>query len=269
MKLLNVNVKFSGRYGLSNRIRSMAGHFALSKCLGGNFTYEWSIDPSCPDFFSNLFSSSLALENANFIKNTNSDTLFITYDSKPTNCGSHLSDIFNAYLDIGISIDCLSKYNQEFYKDLRPIHGILNQVIDLRLDSIGSLLGVHVRRTDMIDHCISKGIEPPNDNDIFNAIDAYLYKNPDTMIFLAVDNPQSESLFQKKYPEKIIFQRKNWDLSKSVTSNDSLIQDRMSSLREAIIDLYALSKCDFIIGTKHSSFSTFAAEWGKKKYIRT
>jgi len=268
MSHLNVHVRFSGRYGLSNRIRSMAAHFALSKCLGGNFTYEWFIDPSCPDYFSNLLISSLVLENINFKECTNSDTLYIAHDSKPTNCGSHLSDIFNAYKDLGINMDCLSSYNQEFYKDLYPIHRILNQVIDLRLDTVVSLLGVHVRRTDMIHHCLSRGVKPPNENDMFHAIDAYLNKKPDTMIFLAADNPQSESLYQKKYPDKIIVQHKDWDPSKSDTSNDSLIQDRMSSLSEAVIDLYALSKCDFIIGTKHSSFSTFAAEWGKKKYIR-
>jgi len=246
----------------------MAGHFALSKSQGGNFTYEWFSDPSCPDIFSSLFISSLVYESNASQRASNKDTLFITHNSRPTNCGSHLDDIFKAYICLGIKLNDLSRYNDEFYSHLFPNQRILNQVRDLQLNSISSLLGVHIRRTDMIDHCLFKGLEPPCDDDILFAIDSYLQKKPDSMIFLSADNPESEHLIQTKFFQKVIIQKKDWNLSKSDTSKSVLIQDRMSSLEEAVIDLYALSICTFIIGTKHSSFSTFAAKWGKKEYIR-
>jgi hypothetical protein len=61
---------------------------------------------------------------------------------------------------------------------------------------------------------------------------------------------------------------KNWHdegLSKLSASQQQL---RMSSLNESMVDLLCLANCKFIIGTKHSSFSTFAVKLGESKLVR-
>jgi hypothetical protein len=40
-------MKIAGGYGLSNRIRSMAGHYALAKMKGYEIFYEWKERLSC------------------------------------------------------------------------------------------------------------------------------------------------------------------------------------------------------------------------------
>jgi hypothetical protein len=119
----------------------------------------------------------------------------------------------------------------------------------------------------MINHCIKRGLDLPSDTELHKQVDFYLQSNPSTQIFLSSDNPTSEGDFKKRYPEHVFTLDKSWMSEKSKEASDTYIQARLSSLEESVADLYALSKCKYIIGTKHSSFSSFGATWGAKKHI--
>lgn len=264
----NLHIIFSGRYGLSNRVRSMAGHYALASVKGLSFSYEWIKDPSCPGNFSDLFNCRLVDNSERSAVTKLPDDLWVTYKTQPTHCGSHPSSIEKEYnLDKDESIR-FNEIIKEFYENLVPVESIKKSVNSLFLNKKDKILGVHLRRTDMIDHCIKMGIEPPSDAELHKQINHYFASNPKSLIILSADNPDSEFDFMEKYKNKVLVLRKNWDISKTEAAGKSNIQERLSSLEEAVADLYALSKCSYIIGTKHSSFSTFAAIWGAINYIR-
>lgn len=263
-----LHVCFEGRYGLSNRIRSMAGHYAIAKLLNLKFSFEWHAESSCPGIFSDVMHSKLIGDQSPVLHHLHKGNLIINGISKPTHCGSSTQDIFKAYSSPKISIDMFNKYIKEFYLSLAPCHRISTLVDDFFYSISDELLGVHIRRTDMLNHCEMLGVDLPSDDNLILSIERYLEKKPETKIFLASDNPESEIELKKRYGNKIFFSKKNWDNKLLDNACNPLIQARMSSLDEAVFDLFSLSRCNFIIGTKHSSFSTLAAELGSKEYIR-
>ena len=68
------------------------------------------------------------------------------------------------------------------------------------------------------------------------------------IFFLSTDNLETQTKFKKLFNNRIIF----FD---SIKESDNL---RKTSLENAIIDLFLLSKCKQIIGSNGSSYSKFA-----------
>ena len=167
MKLLHVS--FKGKYGLSNRIRSMAGHYAFSRIKGFSFTYDWIYDESCPGLFSDVFEPVLGVQCLDYgIENVNlnlSEYMHIHSGSKPTNCGSPPEHIFNTFFHDNTDLKVeFSKFVMEFYSLLRPSKRVLEISEETFSNFTGrNVLGIHVRRTDMLDHMKNIGMEPPTD----------------------------------------------------------------------------------------------------------
>lgn len=269
----SIHINFRGKYGLSNRIRSMAGHYALSKIQNLNASFEWHYDDSCPGIFNEVFQ---IIPEFSFIEPghsedylTNKFDIYVSSGTKPTTCGSHPDAIFDSYLKSDITDRAVfDNFVREFYNTLKPSNSVLEAIQDLRSQVTTRVLGVHIRRTDMIDHSVKLGIEPPNDAILLNEIKDYLKNNTVEKIYVAADNPKSIELMESEFPGLVISQSSEWILSKEQLANDSKIQGRLTSLAQAVSDVYLLSKCSYIIGTKLSSFSTFASTWGNIPYKR-
>jgi hypothetical protein len=54
-----IHMDIYGKFGLSNRIRSMAGHYALAVMNKYELFYTWQYNLSCPGGFEDIFTSNL------------------------------------------------------------------------------------------------------------------------------------------------------------------------------------------------------------------
>ena len=52
-----IHITSRSRFGLSNRIRGLAGYYALSKVLACDLLYSWETDASCPGLIQDVFSA--------------------------------------------------------------------------------------------------------------------------------------------------------------------------------------------------------------------
>ena len=115
----------------------------------------------------------------------------------------------------------------------------------------------------MVDLRARKGL-PPLQNDIPSYAGIFLKQYPDSRVFLACDNPVSLEQAKAILGPRALSLDHHWIEANRAASEDTTKQARLTGLFDAVCDLYMLSKCDSIIGTVGSSFSTFAGQWGRK-----
>lgn len=116
------------------------------------------------------------------------------------------------------------------------------------------VIGVHIRYTDM-----KVPLEP-----IERALDRLRQRMPESQIFLATDSGEVQERFMRRFPGIFV-------IDKAVSADDSGLHrpdqrndadDYADPLREAenaLIDMWALGQCDWLIHSSRSTFSTFAA----------
>lgn len=127
---------------------------------------------------------------------------------------------------------------------------IINDEIEVRINQIINLfpqydkaIGIHIRRTDNV---ISIKKSPLH---LFiQAIDKELEKNSSVFFYVASDSMEEKLLLKKKYGD-IIFM-----------SKDESKRSDPEGIKDALIELYVLSKTKRIYGSMYSSFSVLAAE---------
>lgn len=132
------------------------------------------------------------------------------------------------------------KFKEEYYRQVeRMFFGKRN------------VIGVHIRRTDHV-----RAIKTSKIYHFTSKMDEILKTNPDACLFLATDDKRVEKQLCRLYGDKIITQSgKQWG------------RDTLDGMKSAIIDLLALSRCEFILGSYYSAFSAFAAKYGEKELI--
>jgi len=102
-------------------------------------------------------------------------------------------------------------------------------------------IGVHIRSVDIIKN---KRINVPMKFDVQKKrAEIAAHARPDTVIFLATDDPSNINILKKWFPLVYQLPRSSYD------RNDP------RSIKEAVGDLYMLYLCDTIVGTPGSSFS--------------
>jgi hypothetical protein len=265
-----IHVHCAQRYGISNRIRSLAGHYALARVTGSAFSFSWDPDLSCPGNFSEIFSSSLVCQADIPAIDHDAEILSIHPGSIPSHCGSTTAAIAASYIPEEVA-GIFQVEVSNFYANLSPKPVIVERsalILKKLAQSKGfPCLGLHLRRTDLISHLSARGEDIPTDDAVFAKVDAYLHVNPGAMIFCSTDNPASECAVLRRYSERVVYNQKNWIDDNSEGALNHKVQSRLSTLEESAVDLYCLSRCDFIIGTKGSSFGSLSASWGSKPIV--
>jgi len=121
---------------------------------------------------------------------------------------------------------------------LRPAADIRKRVHDLPRYCVG----VHVRRTDNF-HIWHSPLEL-----FFEALDLRLFRVPDTVFFLATDDPSVEDAFVERYGrERILTHPKR-----------SLQRRHRVAIQDALVDLLHLAQTEEIYGSFGSAFSELA-----------
>ena len=126
-------------------------------------------------------------------------------------------------------------------KFLKPKKDILNK-IDMELFN-KKILGIHLRTTD-------GGFVDIPKNNIFKYIDNFLKNNPDYLIYISCDNFVLENQIIKKFTDKICYLRSPF----GNTYNDKFNRNSYG-VKNAICEMFSLSKCSKFVGTPGSSFS--------------
>lgn len=150
----------------------------------------------------------------------------------------HSNAIFNTCEDF-----YLLKPSSNYFHLFKPIESLQARIDYLVSSFQQSTIGVHIRRTDnLISTQISK-------KEFFlNKIDRILSKRPDTLFYLSTDDLEIEAEFKIKYGHTIL------TLTDKDTNRESL-----KGIEDAVIDLYALSQTNYILGSYFSSFSDVAS----------
>ncbi len=265
-----IHITSRSRFGLSNRIRGLAGYYALSKVLDCDLLYSWETDASCPGLIQDVFSAipaGLPVENLP----TDPKALLIGHWARPemaTHCGSEPDKTFFCHAVERADKEVFDRHVEEFYRQLRPAGSVVERVAAFWQDHVpegAPTLGMHVRRTDMVDHRRRLGLQPLHMEGILELADAFLHEQPSGYVLLACDNPDSLDIVRNQLGERVHHLEKAWILEKRAESEDTKIQARLTTLHDAVCDLWMLSQCHQIVGTLGSSFSHFAGLWGQKQ----
>ena len=123
-----------------------------------------------------------------------------------------------------------------------------------RIDKITSnwagknVIGLHIRRTDNV-----TAISLSPDECFHNIIDQELIKDGNSLFYVASDDQTVKDELCKKYGGHII----------SIPL--CLKRNSKKGMKDAVVDLYCLGSTNYIYGSAHSTYSTFAATLYDKK----
>lgn len=133
--------------------------------------------------------------------------------------------------------------NQEFYARFIPVNEIQKR-IDQYTSGFDNTIGLHIRRTDHKEAVAISGIDK-----FIDLIEKQIESNNRTNFFLATDDPQTEKDLKARFNGKIITNPKR-----------SFSRNSEEGIKDAVVDLYCLSKTNKIFGSFRSSFSQVAAD---------
>jgi hypothetical protein len=256
-----------GASGMGDRMRSLAGMMAVAQAKGQTLRVLWESHPACPA------KHDAVLEPNGYVVVDNLREWERLTQGQPceTQIGQSLTmgQIFSHLTSGGGTIapgETAETMEARWCRMVRKFR--IKREILLCADEIqhgwgiGRLLGIHVRRTDILKDP-RKGINVANeegyDAALFRLAEEYCDGGQVEGFFLATDNPTSAAQWRQKLRalDRPVFETaKRWNVH----------QMRQSSLEDAMLDLNLLSRCDFIIGSTYSSFAVLAAEMGGIQY---
>lgn len=145
-----------------------------------------------------------------------------------------------------ITSDCLDHY-------FRPVPAVQERVDAIFNGVPRPIIGVHIRFTD-------RKVPLPK---IIGSLAKLKSDMPDARIFLATDSAEAQAAILARFPDTLT-------IDKALASNGAALHvaaaefsDPVAEARNALIDMVALSRCDYLIHSRHSTFSVTAALIGR------
>lgn len=288
--------------GLCNRIRAMDSIISLAIDYGHKVIVLWVQNEKCNCPYSSLFkppentdikivevkheleiSKVYALDNYEESIHENFKIIFPTVHLDDFLLNKELSSVYNWKLYNGIKsseeIDALfikkidlklkkllaketiyitSCYRlsplKNKYTFFKPIDKIVKKVDAITI-KFNNTIGVHIRRTD---HIVSKKYSALKKFEL--EMGKYILLEDSTTFYLSTDCKETKNQLVSKFKNRIIKQEIN-----SYDRNDK------TAIKEALVDLLALSKSKKIIGSYLSSFTDMAVDIGglEKQIIKS
>jgi hypothetical protein len=202
---INLNCNF----GLCNRLAKLFTFLPRARELGAGIRMRWVVNDHCNGNFSDLF--------------------------LPVAGVQILGDMPRPYIDGWKTHPKFSTLSAWRFGELIP-QEFLKQRVSQIYDWSVPTVAVHARRTDML----ARGVT--SSESMFAHIDTWF---PDRNIFLATDNRATQTLFRKRYGERLLLQADVAD-----TKNR-----RRTSLEAAATDLLTCVAASDFVGSNPSSFS--------------
>lgn len=241
--------------GLCNRLRAIDSAIALAKDLDQELRILWTRHKDIYARFFELFDPIESERVKLFELNPQSvhplSTLKLDKAIKPSDFSRLLSSKYD-FRDLAkyknICITSFSRFyrNPQMYSDIHPNEHI-RQLIDAETAVFAkNTIGVHIRRTDNARSMAESPVEA-----FCRAIDKLLQEDSSMKFYLASDCLEVKKKMVRNFGDNIIT-----NLSISERTN-------LEGIVRAVIELYALSETQLILGSYWSSFSTTAANLGK------
>lgn len=136
------------------------------------------------------------------------------------------------------------------FKPVAEVQSEVDRIFDGRK---GPVIGVHIRFTDR------KAPLPK----IMRELERLAQQAPGAEIFLATDSAEAQDAVMSRFPDTIT-------IDKALASDDTALHfssegfsDPVVEARNALIDMMALARCDWLLHSRHSTFSVTAALLGR------
>lgn len=247
--------------GLCNRMRVIASGVFIARRLGAAPVVYWNKTPNCSCDFSDLFAlpaaglyevragggmhsiaSKYNLWWPLLLRRLRYGQVIRCFDV------NSMGDIFPRIKDVdSLVLESHSPMaeNYPINRLFSPREDILGAIDEAVNDFDDNVIGVHVRRTDNI---LSRSRSPLTS--FIDIMDADIRNNPKARFFLATDDVETRRALVGRYGRRILYH------------DNILSRDSVAGMRDALIDLYCLSRTRKIVGSYWSSFSGMAAEIG-------
>ena len=245
--------------GLCNRMRMIASAIELGQRTQKKVILIWLKSDECSAEFRELFADNPLLHrvielDTSFVARLKFKALrlalklarFKFFDQTKTE--SHLSD--QAYwVNQASSKHLFIHSHSDFFDDKSSLTSFIPHpllVAEIEKHPNHSRIGIHIRGQDNVRAKEMRGAA------MFEGIITQITQDdPNQEFFLATDEPITEKSLIEQFPGKVFLYNK-----KSRSRSDS------QGIKDAVVDLYALSRCKNLIGSYWSSFSEIAARLG-------
>lgn len=240
---------YAGIGGLCNRLRALCGYLCLSYFWDIPLFLCWYPEEACNCYFNELFEP--------VCETISPQSILQLFSSKKASQILYVYVGINAYktyLNDNIDSETFRTQYLRFVRKIKLKSHLLQDIEKIRKQYLTeNIIGLHIRRTDLYPHMKSRNLESnfSSDEQFISVIEREI-ANGCSKFFLATDNQITKNIIQNSFPGKII--------SYCQTFNQE--NKRQTSIENALIDLYLLSKCKKIIGSYYSSFSKYAADLG-------
>ncbi len=239
--------------GLRNRLRATASAIDLSQELGAKLTVIWNANAECNAQWGDLFQPVEQIDqlrqHSKLLLRLKSRICPLLRCQKPLPL-TKIDDLEEWIATHGKSCRL---YIQSFSKFYRPHSESIKLFIPLPhlQQQINFLtqqeqIGIHIRRTDN-----KKSISESPLSLFETMIQEEINRNHEARFFLATDDLETERQLQNRFPNRI-----------TVQPNKLLDRNNRVAIQNAVVDLFALSRCKKVWGSYWSSFSVEAARIG-------
>lgn len=239
--------------GLCNRLRTLAGAIVAGHALGLPVLMFWQPIPACPGKFQELFEIPDGVRIV-------CDPVCVQ-DSSLLGGAWHTESVAGTFFPFVSGIVSKKNFHLAWHtvvKSLRLAYSVKACFLSFLSSEwpSGHLVGVHVRRTDLASDCAARS-RPVyiSDDAIFARLDE-LVSELDCKFFLAADSHSARVPYLRRYGGRMFFRPVN------MTPLVYHYRARHTTLADAVVDLWLLSRCSRIVGTYGSSFSSFAGIHG-------
>ena len=256
--------------GLCNRMRAMSSGIRIAHEVGVVPTVSWQKEKNvCNAAFSDLFLSipediaivadgrgRFRLRNWSGRRNVIQRQIQkLLYDQAIYNFNSLEKGEISSFLKPDTqSLLLNSCHRMGEYFDMqamfRPIDLLESRIDGLSKDFTDKTVGVHIRRGDN-----AASIKHSPTGAFVRILDGLFSSGEADKIYLATDSLAVRKELTDRYGAAIIYQE------------ESLSRNTSDGIRDAVVDLFCLSRTSKIIGSYYSSFSEIAAELGRKELI--
>ncbi|MEL6530946.1 MAG: hypothetical protein AAFQ27_13370 [Pseudomonadota bacterium] len=117
----------------------------------------------------------------------------------------------------------------------------------------GPVIGVHIRFTDR------KAPLPK----IVGELEGLVATTPDATVFLATDSAEAQDAVVERFPDTITIDKALSDGTAALHFTSEEFADPIVEARNALVDMMALARCDYLLHSSHSTFSVTAALHGR------
>ncbi len=261
--------------GIGNRLLPLSSSFELSNKLSRELGLVWNKTDVCYSDFNNLFKNRFI----NFDLNELDPSEVSIYSNLEYIIGDFEmfkdSSLYNLYKKVGLKTlaqlddvyldpkKYIIIYDNKLFLNLVDCAGFFNVLqleneIDLRINNFISLnnidntvFGIHARGTDFINEKLDTYLD---------SIEELIELDKSCTILFCSDSQKWENKVKEKFPNNVIIRKKNSHPKKNnfLKGWSNNIHRSEASVIEAIIDIYLLSKTNFVVYNSNSTFAQIA-----------